>query len=204
MKVQGISGRSANFTPMPTLYIRNMVCDRCRKAVRDLLKGEGIPFNAVHLGEAELTTPLTAVKRQALERGLSELGFELIDDRRTRLIENVRRTVIGLVRADAESPLRREKLSVVIARVLAMDYSTISKLFSEVEGITIEQFLIAQRVERAKELLVYDELTLGEIAYRLGYSSAQHLSTQFRKVTGLTPSHFKRIGATRRHSLDQV
>ena len=186
------------------LYIRNMVCDRCRKAVADLLLREDIPYSAVHLGEVELPEPLTAAQRAAFEQGLNALGFELIDDRRTRLIEKVRRTVIELVRADAESPLRKEKLSVVIARELGMDYSTVSKLFSEVEGTTIEQFLIAQRVERAKELLVYDELSLAEIAYRLGYSSAQHLSTQFRKVTGLTPSHFKRIGAARRHSIDQV
>ncbi|HMC97809.1 MAG TPA: AraC family transcriptional regulator, partial [Flavobacteriales bacterium] len=175
------------------LYIRNMVCDRCRRAVTELLVRTGVAFTAVHLGEVDLPEPLTKAQRSALQDGLLELGFELIDDRRTRLIEKVRGTVIGLVRSDAESPLRREKLSVVIAREVGMDYSTLSKLFSEVEGTTIEQFLIAQRVERAKELLVYDELTLGEIAYRLGYSSAQHLSTQFRKVTGLTPSHFKRI-----------
>lgn len=186
------------------LYIRNMVCDRCRKAVGDLLTRANIPFRAVLLGEVELPEPLTAKQRAALEQGLEDLGFELIDDRRTRLIEKVRRTVLELVRSDAESPLRREKLSVVIARTIGMDYSTVSKLFSEVEGTTIEQFLIAQRVERAKELLVYDELTLGEIAYRLGYSSAQHLSTQFRKVTGLTPSHFKYIGAARRLSLDRI
>ncbi|MEO8589955.1 MAG: AraC family transcriptional regulator [Flavobacteriales bacterium] len=189
---------------MPKLYIRNMVCDRCRKAVSDLLARTGIGFNAVHLGEVELEEAPTKAERAALQDGLRDLGFELIDDRRTRLIEKVRSTVIGLVRADAESPLRKEKLSVVVARIVGMDYSTLSKLFSEVEGTTIEQFLIAQRVERAKELLVYDELSLGEIAYRLGYSSAQHLSTQFRKVTGLTPSHFKRIGASRRHPLDQV
>ena len=164
----------------------------------------GVGFTAVHLGEVELLRPLTANERTALHKGLGELGFELIDDRRTRLIEKVKSTVIGLVRADAESPLRREKFSVVLTREVGLDHSTLSKLFSEVEGTTIEQFLIAQRVERAKELLVYDELTLGEIAYQLGYSSPQHLSTQFRKVTGLTPSHFKRIGAARRHPLDRV
>lgn len=190
---------------MPTrLYIRNMVCDRCRRAVMQLFERKGIAYTAFHLGEVELAAPLKPTERTVLDQGLRDLGFELIDDKRTRIIEKVKNTVIALVRADAESPLRKEKFSVVIAREVGMDHSTLSKLFSEVEGTTIEQFLIAQRVERAKELLVYDELTLSEIAYQLGYSSPQHLSTQFRKVTGLTPSHFKRIGAERRKPLDQV
>lgn len=187
-----------------SIIIRNMVCERCRTAVRHLLDDRGVRYRRVLLGEVELDQPLELDQRRAIAAMLSELGFELLDDKDTRTIERVKTLIMALVRSTTFSAVPKQKLSVYLSREMGMDYSGISKLFSSVVGITIERYHILQRLERAKELLTYDELSLSQIAFQLGYSSVQHLSNQFTQYAGHTPSHFKHLGAERRKGLDKV
>jgi YesN/AraC family two-component response regulator len=155
------------------------------------------------LGEVTLADDsLLPAKVKELEAGLTQLGFELIDDRKSRIIEKVKNLVVTMVHHTDEAP--REKTSDMIAKELHLDYPYLSKLFSEVEGITIEQYTIQQKVEKVKEYIVYEEITLSEIADRMGYSSVAYLSAQFKKVTGLPPSHFKNLGLHQRQPLDRV
>lgn len=184
------------------LYIRNMVCPRCIRAVEGLLQEQGIRPLDVQLGEVTLATKLTSSQKQQLGEALEALGFELIDSQRVRLIEQLKNRIIELVHR--HDGALRTNLSDDLSEHLHHDYHYLSHLFSEVEGTTVEKYFIAQKIERVKELLVYDELTLSEIADRLHYSSVAHLSAQFKKVTGLTPSHFKQIGARKRKPLDGV
>lgn len=185
-----------------SLYIKNMVCDRCRQAVTQVLDGLNIPYSNVELGEAKLPTPLTKSQTEALKEKLLLAGFELIEDSTARTISQIKNLILEWIRhPDAAQKM---KLSVRLSNALHKDYGTLSSLFSSVEGITLEQYHILQKIERVKELLVYDELSLSQIADQLSYSSVQHLSNQFKKVTGLTPSHFKRIGAGRRIALDKL
>lgn len=184
------------------LYIKNMVCRRCMMAVERLLHDQGIEPLSVGLGVISLPRPLTPQERTTLDRSLREVGFELIDGRRERLIEQVKSLIIELIHNENND--LKVNLSDYLSSHLHHDYNYISSLFSEVEGITIEKYFIHQKIERVKELLVYDELSLGEIAALLNYSSVAHLSAQFKKVTGLTPSHFRTIGAGRRRPLDEV
>ena len=191
------------FFPLPMkLFIKNMVCPCCILVVRDILRQAGIEASSVVLGEAVLPAELTAERRKELDEALRAVGFELIDDRRKQTVERVKNTVIELVR-EKDAALRTN-LSDYIADRLHQDYGAVSSLFSEIENTTIEQYFIAQKIERVKELLVYGELSLGEIADKLNYSSTAHLSAQFKKVTGLTPSHFRKIGENRRKPLDKV
>lgn len=183
------------------LYIKNMVCNRCILAVEALLKKLGISYNTVRLGEVELEQKPDAETAQLLKKQLEGLGFELLDDGRNKLIEKIKTLIIEQVHYGTED--QRLNFSSLLSSSLHKDYSYLSNLFSEVEGITIEKYVINQKIEKVKELLVYDELSLGEIAYRLGYSSVAHLSNQFKKVTGLTPSHFKKGGGSRR-ALDAI
>lgn len=184
------------------LYIKNMVCPRCVMVVRERLQSLGIEPVSVALGVVELPSPLTAEQKAAVEAALTPLGFELIDDRRMRLVEQVKSAIIELVHRD--NGALKTNLSDHIVEATRHDYSHVSKLFSEIENTTIEKYFIAQKIERVKELLAYDELSLGEIADMLHYSSAAHLSAQFKKVTGLTPGHFRRAGDGRRKPLDKV
>lgn len=186
---------------MERLYIKNMVCDRCRMSVRKVLDESGIRYTNVELGEVEMNEKPDAPALQALEKKLTELGFELISDKNSRIVSAIKSSIIELVRSGAGLKV---KLSVFLAEKLGKDYGSISRLFTEVEGMTIEQFFIHQKIEFVKELLAYDELSLGEIADKLHYSSIQHLSSQFKKVTGLTPSYFKAIGSKRRIPLDAI
>lgn len=179
-----------------------MVCQRCVMSVQQTLQRLGIGYHDVMLGEIELKDELPESKRVELEIDLQKLGFELIDSRKTLVIEKIKKAVLSYL--DAIGERKRENLSTFIAAQLNYEYTYLSDLFSSVEGITIEQFFILQRIEKVKELLVYDQLTLSEIAFQLGYSSVHHLSAQFKKVTGLTPSHFKKIGATKRKSIDRL
>ena len=156
----------------------------------------------LHAGAGVLPAELTAERRKELDEALRAVGFELIDDRRKQTVERVKNTVIELVR-EKDAALRTN-LSDYIADRLHQDYGAVSSLFSEIENTTIEQYFIAQKIERVKELLAYGELSLGEIADKLNYSSTAHLSAQFKKVTGLTPSHFRKIGENRRKPLDKV
>ncbi|MFV0472259.1 MAG: helix-turn-helix domain-containing protein [Paludibacteraceae bacterium] len=187
---------------MGTLFIKNMVCNRCIMVVKNELEKLGFSVKNVKLGEATLENELTPKERKRLEEKLIPLGFEIIDDKKSRLIEKIKNIIIDLVHYRDNDATTN--LSEVLGSRLHHDYSYLSTLFSEVEGTTIEKYFIAQRIEKVKELLVYDELTLNEIAYRLNYSSSAYLSNQFKKVTGLTPGHFKKIGKGKRKPLDEV
>jgi AraC-type DNA-binding domain-containing proteins len=184
------------------LYIKNMVCNRCILVVREQLTRLGLEPVEVKLGTVIFRKPLTKEERTAIQDKLEPLGFELIDDKRIQTIEQVKNTIIQLVHH--QNSRLKINLSDYLADKLHHDYSYISNLFSEYENTTIEQYFIAQKVERVKELLVYDELTLSEIAHLLNYSSPAHLSSQFKKVTGLTPGHFKKIKEEKRKPLDKV
>ncbi|MCX2740291.1 AraC family transcriptional regulator [Pontibacter anaerobius] len=185
------------------IYIKNMVCDRCKRVVAEELQKLGYTVLQVGLGEAELSVESGEIDMEQLREVLENNGFELLDDRKTQLIEKVKLAIIELVHQAGEQELHTNT-SAYIADKVGLDYNYISSLFSSFEGITIEKYLILQRTERVKELLVYDELSLKEIAYKLGYSSVAHLSNQFKKVTGLTPSHFKQIKSDKRKTLDKV
>lgn len=179
-----------------------MVCDRCKMVVTNELEKSGMSFSTVDLGEVTLTKEPTAEQLENFKNQISAIGFELIEDKTARVISQIKSVVLRYVRENASS--RKFKFSNFLADNLAKDYNYLSSHFSSLEGTTIEQYLINQKIERVKELLVYDELSLSEIARELGYSSLQHLSNQFKKVTGLTPSHFKRIKENKRKPLDQV
>ncbi len=184
------------------LFIKNMVCKRCKMVVQSELEKFGLHPIAVELGEVEITEILTDFQKQSLNRNLLEFGFELIDDKKSRIIEKVKNLVVELVHyQDNQSKVN---LSELIIQQLSLDYNYVSNLFSEVEGISIEQFYIAQKIERVKELLVYDEISLSEIAFQLNYSSVSHLSKQFKKVTGLTPTYFKQLKEKKRHPLEEL
>lgn len=183
------------------LYIKNMVCDRCVMVVRERLLALGLEVETVELGRALLGRPATDEERAAIRSTLEAVGFELLDDPRSRLVERTRALIIDWARREERDPLRN--LSDFLADRLHQDYSALSKLFSEETGTTIERYAIAQRIELAKELLSYGECSLGEIADRLGYSSVAHLSNQFKRVVGQTPSAYRRL-ARGRKPLDRV
>jgi AraC family transcriptional regulator len=179
-----------------------MVCNRCIQAVQSILCELKIGHGPVLLGEVPLQGEFADDQKRILSERLQEQGFELIDDKKTRIIESIKRLIIQRVNSELDET--NDNLSSYLTAQLHLDYSYLSHLFSSIEGTTIEKYYIAQKIERAKELLVYNELSLSEIAFKLGYSSVQHLSNQFKKVTGLTPSHFKQIGARRRKPLDHI
>jgi len=185
------------------LHIKNMVCARCVMAVSDLFHRIGIHPTSVHLGQVEIDdADWDEAKLGHIDSELLKLGFERIDDRRSRIIEQIKQVVIETMRTDLSR--MKSNWSDLIAEKLHYDYAYLSSLFSSIEGITLEQYIIRQKVERIKELLVYDELSLSEIAWQLGYSSTAHLSNQFKKVTGLPPSHFRQLGAGRRNPVDKI
>lgn len=170
--------------------------------VQNELDKLGLEVKNIRLGEVTLEQEPTAIEKKKLEEALIPLGFQLIDDKKSRIIEKIKNAIIELVHhQDSES---KTNLSDILSSKLHHDYNYLSNLFSEVEGTTIEKYFIAQKVEKVKELLVYDELSLSEIAFRLNYSSVAYLSNQFKKVTGLTPSHFKLIREDKRKPLDEV
>ena len=179
-----------------------MVCDRCIIVVRQELAKLGITPTSIVLGEVETSTVLSEEQLGKLKHNLAEAGFELLDDNKQKLIEKIKTVIIGQIHySDADD---KHNFSKILSQELRKDYSYLSALFSEVESITIEKYIINQKIEKAKELLVYNQLSLSEISYQLGYSSVGHLSAQFKKITGLTPSHFKKLGGNRRTPLDKV
>ena len=184
------------------LYIKNMVCRRCIMAVENVLTRHGLHPVSVDLGTASVEEKITPELKESLAASLEAIGFELMDDRKSRLIEQIRSEVIRLVHYSGEGI--RTNLSDYLSSKLNRDYGYLSKLFSEVSGTTIEKYFIAQKIERAKELLAYGELSLNEIADLLGYSSAAYLSAQFKSVTGLTPSYFRKGKRGMRKPLDKV
>lgn len=186
------------------LLVKNMVCHRCLLAVEEILKQSAIPITKVNIGEIYLASSITDTQTSLLGESLRSIGLELIDDRMSGLIEKIKQLVIKKARNEVDEKETKTKLSVYLAQNLHHEYTYISHFFSSVEGRTIENYFIEQRIEKVKELLVYKEMSLSEIHYLLEYSSVAHLSNQFKKVTGLTPSHFKAVGSVKRKMLDKV
>ena len=189
---------------MVPIYIKNMVCPRCIRVVREELTRIGLDVRSVVLGEAEVEGAISPSQRKAIKNVLEKNGFELIRDRHAATIEKIKHAVIRRVQIDERTTPVRVKDSVYIEREVGERYAALSALFSSVENITIEHYLILQRIERVKELLKYGDTTLTEIADILGYSSVAHLSGQFRKVTGMPPSAFLRQTAVPRRPIDTV
>lgn len=179
-----------------------MVCSRCKMVVKSELEKLGLHPISVELGEIEITESNIDKLKNELAQIFNLLGFELIDDRRSRIIEKIKTLIVDLVHNKNNNI--KINLSDYLTQHITQDYNTISNLFSEVEGITIEKYFIIQKIERVKELLVYDELTLSEISYLLNYSSIAHLSNQFKKTTGFTPSYFKKLKHKKRKQIDDL
>ncbi len=184
------------------LSIKNMVCRRCIMAVEKIFTDNGYHPKNIELGEVDVPDQLTSKAIEKLDGDLRQLGFEIIDDRKSRIIEKIKNLIIGLV-YQTDKPLN-VNISDYLASEMNYEYNYLSNLFSEVEGNTIEKYFINQKIERVKELLIYDELTLSEIAFKLGYSSVAYLSTQFKKITGLTPGYFKAIKAQKRRHIEDL
>jgi AraC-like DNA-binding protein len=170
--------------------------------VKSELEQFGLHPLTVELGMAEVERELSSEEKKQLNDRLEKLGFKLIDDKKTRLIESIKTTVVELIHNSDDLP--KMTFSEYLSEKFHHDYSALSKLFSEVQGVTIEQYVITQKIEKVKELLVYDELSLSQIAHQLHYSSVSHLSKQFKKVTGLTPTHFKQVKENKRTPLDEI
>lgn len=185
-----------------TFHIKNMVCDRCRMSVEQALRDNGLHPVNVQLGVAQVEGTVSAEQRTQLADALQSLGFELLSDRRQQVVEQIRAAVIQLVHY--RDNLSATNLSDYLQQELHTEYSSLSKLFSEVTGMTIERYYIEQRIERVKELLTYGELTLTQIAFQLHYSSVAYLSSQFKMVTGITPSAYKSLLHKDRRPLDQI
>jgi len=185
------------------LIIKNMVCDRCIKVVKEELESIGYMTIDVQLGKAVITFPEEEVDLQMAEKVLKKNGFELLLNKNTQIVEHVKTLIIDLIYNGKMEHLNRN-ISNVISTELGKDYSFISNLFSYTENITIEKYFILQKIERVKELLSYGELTLSEITFQLGYSSVQHLSGQFKKVTGLTPSKFRSLKTQNRIPINRL
>lgn len=179
-----------------------MVCNRCKMVVESELKKFGLIPVSIELGEIEVSKELSKDELEKLDTVLHSIGFSLIDNKQSRIIEKIKNSIIDIIYT--ETIPKKMNLSDYISNKLNHDYNYISNLFSQVEGITIEQYFINQKIERIKELIIYDELTLSEIAIRLNYSSVAHLSNQFKKVTGFTPSYFKDLGTKKRQSIDNL
>ena len=179
-----------------------MVCNRCIMVVQQVFESLGSPPVRISLGEVETANPILGDELEKLRKALVSYGFELIDDTKSQLIEKIKNTIVQSIHHNHED--LKINYSEYIESHLNRDYAYLSSLFSEVEGTTIEKYIIHQKIERVKELLVYDELTLSEIAYQMGYSNVAYLSNQFKKVTGLTPSHFKQVKENKRKPLDEV
>jgi len=171
-------------------------------AVQQIFEGTGNPPVRISLGEVETVKPMPDDDLEKLRKTLVSYGFELIDDTKSRIIEKIKNTIVQSVHQNHDD--LKVNYSEYIESHLNRDYAYLSSLFSEVEGTTIEKYIIHQKIERVKELLVYDELTLSEIAYQMGYSNVAYLSNQFKKITGLTPSHFKQVKENKRKPLDEV
>ena len=187
-----------------TLHIKNMVCNRCIKVVCEELEKLKYTVEKIELGEVVITSNKKKFQLDKIKKSLEENGFELIDSRNANIIERIKILIIKLIHHNTTENQSDIDLHDEIIKEAGLSYQYVSSLFSSMEGITIEKFIIHQKIEKAKELIVYDELTLSEIGYRLGYSSVQHLSNQFKKVTGLSPSYFKELKSKKRKPLDRI
>ena len=181
-----------------------MVCNRCLKVVKEELDKLGVVTKSITLGEVETEKPVDSLPLDKIRKVLEMNGFELIEDKKARVIERIKKYLIKIIHEEETIISENHKFSLLIEKELGLDYNYLSSLFSSQESITIEQYIILQKIERAKELLKYGELSLSEISYKLGYSSVQHLSSQFKKVTGFTASQFKTITENMRRPLDKI
>jgi len=179
-----------------------MVSNRCKLAVRGELKKLGLHYIVVDLGEVEIMENLNSEKRELLKRGLLDCGLELMDDKRAILIEKIKTVIIEMIHHSDE--IIKVNFSDYLSDKLDHNYTYLANMFSEVQGITIEHFIISHKIERIKELIIYDEHNITEIAWKMGYSSVAHLSSQFKKATGLSPSHFKQLKQKRRISIEEI
>jgi AraC-like DNA-binding protein len=179
-----------------------MVCGRCEVAVKTELDKMKIPFSEIELGRVTLDRELEETEKRELSKNLKNLGFELLDDKMSQTIERIKNLIVALVHYQDAKP--KVNLSTYLAANLNQDYSALSNLFSENEGVTIEHYFIAQKIEKVKELLLYNELTLSEIAYQMHYSTVGHLSNQFKKTIGITPTQFKQSNNVKRKQIDEV
>lgn len=179
-----------------------MVSARCKLAVKEELKKMGLHFVLVELGEVEIMEDISTEQREELKTALFATGLELMDDKRSILIEKIKNVVIEMVHHSDE--IIKTNFSEYLSEKLKYDYTYLANLFSEVQGTTIAQFLISHKVERIKELIIYDELNISEIAWKMNYSSVAHLSNQFKKMTGLSPSHFKQLKDKRRSPIEEI
>jgi YesN/AraC family two-component response regulator len=173
------------------IYIKNMVCIRCKMLVKQQLKKLSIPYSTVELGEAEITGEISSEQVTDFKRALQRFGLDILDDRKSLLIGKIKKVIVELIHYE-EVPVKLN-FSDHLSQKLNHDYTYMANLFSEVEGINVEHYLITHKIERVKELLIYDKLSLTDISYKLQYSSVAHLCNQFKKITGLTPTHFKRF-----------
>ncbi|MCB0841215.1 MAG: helix-turn-helix transcriptional regulator [Bacteroidetes bacterium] len=188
---------------MKNLSIKNMVCNRCIRVVKEDLEAMGHEIRSIKLGEVILGKPVDENQLSQIREKLEASGFELIDDEQVKTIEEVKTLVIEHIHHHKEKP-DYLNFSDFLAERMEKNYTNLSRLFSAMEGITIEKYIILQKIERVKELLLYGEQSLSEIAFELGYSSVAHLSGQFKKVTGLSPTAFQKMIEPRRKSLDQI
>lgn len=179
-----------------------MVSNRCKLAVKDELTKLGLHFVVVDMGEVEIMEELTHEQEKALQEGLHSSGLELMDDKKSVLIEKIKNVITEMIHHSDEVP--KVNYSDFISTKLDYDYTYLSNLFSEVKGVTIQQFIIVHKIERVKELLFYDELNLTEISFKLHYSSVAHLSNQFKKVTGLSPSAYKKLKDKKRIPIEEI
>ena len=185
------------------LHIKNMVCGRCIKTVSTIFEKAGLVPESVGLGIVKLKTELSDEQKKNIRATLEAEGFVLLDDQKAKLVDDIKRIIIELVHYGNLDEMNRN-LSDYLAGILHKDYHYLSTLFSSVENTTIEQYFILQKIEKVKEWLVYDEFTLSEMAFKMGYSSVVHLSGQFKKVTGFTPSQFKQLKDHHRKPLDKI
>ena len=183
------------------LHIKNMVCPHCQKVVRKELESQGLHPLSVQLGTVTLQESTEELDQQAIRNALAAHGFELLDEKKAVMVEKIKNIIVELIHHRSATP---GNFSELIAGRLGLDYAYVSHLFSSAEGVTIEKYTILQRIERVKELLIYDELSLNQIADQLGYSNVAHLSNQFKKITGLTPSNYKKLKENNRRSLDEI
>ena len=179
-----------------------MVCNRCIEAVQEEFEKSGIAISKIRLGEIDVESPLDSEKKDQISKALSQRGFELLEDKNGQIIESIKSLIVAQIHHAGQA--LNTNYSTYLEREIGKDYSTLSGLFSAVEGATIERYIILQKLEKIKELLIYDELTLSQIAHELGYSSVQHLSNQFKKNTGMTPTEFKKLQNPSRQGLDEI
>jgi AraC-like DNA-binding protein len=184
------------------LHIQNMVSLRCKMMVKSELAKLGIAYNSIELGEVQLTKPLTDELRQILKKELHKSGLELMQDKKAMLIEKIINTIVEMVHYSDDLP--NINFSDFLSKKMQQDYHKMAEVFSKTKGITIEHFIILHKIERIKELIIYDDFNLTEISYKMHYSSVAHLSRQFKQVTGLTPTFFKSLSKRKRNNLEDL